>query len=525
MGFVSMRRNFGRHMRTLLYVIFAVFLVSCFYYFGSYTTGPAARREGGGGGGSVVATVNGDKISRATFESRFEQQYRQYDQMGGAPLAIIEMLRWQVLDGVIQRQLLISAAKAQGVEVSRRDLNKEIDRLMADAIKSRGAAAAKNREFQRLVENSIRGQADDIRDDMLIQRLQQMVQQQIKATDQDVRNSYKQVKARHILIRIDPTGKAGLPDDKALKKAQDILAKLKGGADFAAMARQFSDDKGSAAKGGDLGYFGAGQMMPAFEKAAFALAPGKMDVVKTPYGYHIIQVEDVRYDLPKDFDQKKAEYRKQYIDQQGGRVWQEFMRTLQSQAKIEIKDPELRGAKARMEGKTEEALADYNKAVETGAEAGDQVRAAVYYTMGEIYGERADWKKAVAMYEKSLDVAGASLQEIYVALGDAYRQSGNKAKALEYYKAAEDEAPDDYATRQRLLTAYQAMGNAEAAARQKAWIDKEQRAAQEEQGKRMAEMAREQAAEAQKKAGSGTQGKESSPQPTSRGGTAENQGR
>lgn len=525
-----MRRNFGKHMRTVLYIIFAIFLVSCFYYFGSYTTGPMSRGEGrGGGGGGVVATVNGDGISRAVFDSRFEQQYQQYEQYSqgsGVPLGAIEMLRYQLLEGLIQRQLLIAAAKAQGVEVSRGDLNKEIDRLVAEGVKSHGAAAAKNREYQRLMENSIRGQADDIRNDMLIQRLQQMVQQQVKASDNDVRNSYKQVKARHILIRIDPTGKAGLPEDKALKKAEEIYAKLKAGADFAALAKQLSDDKASATKGGDLGYFGPGQMMPAFEKAAFALAPGQMSgVVKTPYGYHIIKVEDVRYNLPKDFEEKKADYRKQYIEQQGARAWQQFMSTLQAQAKIEIKDPELRGAKARMEGKTEEAIADYNKAVETGAEPGDQVRTAVYYTLGEMYGERSDWKKAVAMYEKSLDVAGGSLEQIYVALGDAYRQLGNKAKALEYYKAAEDEAPDDYTTRQRLLTAYVAMGNTEAAARQKAWIDEQQRKAQEEQTKRMAEMARQQAAEAQKKAGSGTQGRESSPAPMRAPSGAETKGR
>jgi parvulin-like peptidyl-prolyl isomerase len=500
MGFVSMRRNFGKHMRTVLYVIFAIFLVSCFYYFGAYTTGPAARREGRGGGGGVVATVNGDKIPRAVFDAQFERQYQQYDQMGMASLATLEMLRWNVLDGLIQRQLLLASAKQQGVEVSRRDLNKEMDRIIAETIKSRGAT--QNREYRRLVENSVRGEADNIRNDMMIQRLQQTVESQIKATDEDVRNSYKEVRARHILIRVDPTGKAGLPDDKAKQKAEEILAKLKGGGDFAALAKEFSDDKVSAEKGGDLGYFGAGQM-PAFEKAAFALKPGAMSgIVKTPYGYHIIKVEDERYNLPKDFDQKKADYRKQYVQQQGARVWQELMRTLRSQAKVEIKDPELRAAQARMEGKNEEALADYNKAVETGAEAGDQVRAAVYYTLGDLYGERSDWKKAAAMYEKSLDVAGGSLQEIYVALGQAYEKLGNKPKALEYLKAAEDEAPDDYGTRQRLLTAYEALGDSEGAARQKTWIDEQTRKYEEEQKKRAEELAQQQAAEAQKKAGS-----------------------
>jgi peptidyl-prolyl cis-trans isomerase C len=126
----------------------------------------------------------------------------------------------------------------------------------------------------------------------------------IAVQDADVETFYKEnterfkqgetVHASHILIGI-PQGADAAQKQQARAKAQQVLKKLKGGADFATLARENSQDTGSAAKGGDLGFFPQGQMEPAFEKAAFALAPGKIsDVVETPFGFHIIKVTERR---------------------------------------------------------------------------------------------------------------------------------------------------------------------------------------------------------------------------------------
>ncbi len=100
----------------------------------------------------------------------------------------------------------------------------------------------------------------------------------------------EQVSARHILFKVAPT--AG-DDEKAKvhQKAEEVLAKVKAGEDFAALAKQFSED-GSAAQGGDLGSFTRGKMVKPFEEAAFALAPGETsNLVESPFGLHIIKVE------------------------------------------------------------------------------------------------------------------------------------------------------------------------------------------------------------------------------------------
>ena len=95
----------------------------------------------------------------------------------------------------------------------------------------------------------------------------------------------EQVKARHILLKTE-----GKDEAAVLQQAQELVTKLRGGADFAALAKEYSDDPGSKENGGDLGFFGRGSMVPEFEKAAFTLQQNQIsDPVKTQFGYHIIQ--------------------------------------------------------------------------------------------------------------------------------------------------------------------------------------------------------------------------------------------
>jgi peptidyl-prolyl cis-trans isomerase C len=112
----------------------------------------------------------------------------------------------------------------------------------------------------------------------------------------DNAKEYEQVKARHILIA--PKGSAAaqpgkdLTDEQAKAKAEDLRKQIVAGANFEELAKKESDDTGSGARGGDLGAFGHGQMVPEFEQAAFGAKVGDVTpVVKTQFGYHIIKVE------------------------------------------------------------------------------------------------------------------------------------------------------------------------------------------------------------------------------------------
>lgn len=113
----------------------------------------------------------------------------------------------------------------------------------------------------------------------------------------DNKKDYEQVKARHILIapKGSPAAQAGkkeLTEEEAKAKAEDLRKQLVAGANFDELAKKESDDVGSGARGGDLGSFGHGQMVPEFEAAAFAAKAGEITpVVKTQFGYHVIKVE------------------------------------------------------------------------------------------------------------------------------------------------------------------------------------------------------------------------------------------
>ncbi|HEU5022121.1 MAG TPA: peptidyl-prolyl cis-trans isomerase [Bryobacteraceae bacterium] len=135
----------------------------------------------------------------------------------------------------------------------------------------------------------------------------------IQITDAQLQKAYRdqqsnfqlpeRVQARHILLKSDAS------NDAAVKaKAEDILKQIRGGADFAKLATEKSEDPGSAQKGGELGWIVRGQTVPEFEKAAFSLKPGETSgLVKTEYGYHIIQVEAHEQAHLQPFDEVKTQ--------------------------------------------------------------------------------------------------------------------------------------------------------------------------------------------------------------------------
>jgi peptidyl-prolyl cis-trans isomerase D len=110
-----------------------------------------------------------------------------------------------------------------------------------------------------------------------------------------VKMSPDSVTARHILIKPETLGSV----EKAKTKADSLKALIEGGADFATLATQHSEDPGSGAKGGDLGWFKEGQMVPTFNDACFDGKKGDLVIVQSQFGYHIIKVEDQKGNTEK----------------------------------------------------------------------------------------------------------------------------------------------------------------------------------------------------------------------------------
>ncbi|AWE08678.1 foldase [Lysinibacillus sp. 2017] len=176
---------------------------------------------------------------------------------------------------------------------------------------------------------------DTLKTNIRFSLLQQKAVADVEVTDEEIQHYYdqasKELNARHILV-----------EDEAL--AKELVKKLKAGEDFAKLAKENSTDTGSAEKGGDLGWFTVGTMVPEFNDAAYALEKNEIsEPVKTDYGYHIIQVLDTR-DV-KDYgtlEDKKEEITEAIKATKGD--WDTKMAQLLKEAKIEVKDADLKGA-------------------------------------------------------------------------------------------------------------------------------------------------------------------------------------
>ncbi len=153
------------------------------------------------------------------------------------------------------------------------------------------------------------------------------------------------IKARHILVKVDS---AASEDDKkkAREKAEMYLKKISDGEDFAKLASEASDDLGSKAKGGDLGFFSRGRMVKPFEDAAFSLNPGEVSgLVETQFGFHIIKVEEKKDSTVEAFDAVKEQLRQKMQQDRVRKEVTEFIDKAMQDSKAEIFPELLTGEK------------------------------------------------------------------------------------------------------------------------------------------------------------------------------------
>jgi foldase protein PrsA len=164
---------------------------------------------------------------------------------------------------------------------------------------------------------------------------QKAAMEDIKVTEKELKEYYDnykpKIRASHILVKDEKT-------------AKEIKAKLDKGEDFAKLAKKYSQDPGSAANGGDLGWFGPGKMVKEFEDAAYKLKVGQVsDPVKTDYGYHIIKVTDKEEKKPFNEMKEEIEFQVKRSKLDPTKV-QSKVEKLVKDAKVEIEDKDLQSA-------------------------------------------------------------------------------------------------------------------------------------------------------------------------------------
>jgi peptidyl-prolyl cis-trans isomerase C len=214
----------------------------------------------------VIMTIGDEKITAAQYDQLVNALPAQYQKAARGPQ------KRQIAEQMVLIKVLSNEAEKRGIDkqaVVKQQLVFNRENILAGALNNELINSAK------------------IDDDA------------IKAYYEAHKADFESVKARHILIRFKGSavplrpGEKELSDEEALAKAQDVRKQLLAGGDFIALAKANSDDTGSGANGGDLGSFKHGQMVGAFETAAFALPVGQIsEPVKTQFGYHIIKVEE-----------------------------------------------------------------------------------------------------------------------------------------------------------------------------------------------------------------------------------------
>jgi peptidyl-prolyl cis-trans isomerase SurA len=214
-----------------------------------------------------------------------------------------EEVRRTTLQNLITQKVLYTKALLDSVVVDDRQVDSVLEEQLRRLVDQLGSEE-KVEEFYGMSLRQIRRDfRDEVRERLLVEALQAQRMRQVSVSRREVEEFYstmkdslpklpEQVKLRHILLQPKPSEEA---EQKARARIDTILARLRSGADFAELARLYSEDPGSAKRGGEIGFAKRGDFVPEFEEAAFALKPGEIsDVVRTQFGFHVIQVLERR---------------------------------------------------------------------------------------------------------------------------------------------------------------------------------------------------------------------------------------
>ncbi|MHB1462067.1 MAG: peptidylprolyl isomerase [Armatimonadota bacterium] len=334
----------------------------------AYFGGGGFGGSGGGNGGQndVVAKVNGIEITQTQLAKAVEQAQAQMrsNMYPGSDDALYQVQQnYQAFNQLKQAALLEDAAKREGVRVNDDELLAEAktqltaqlqmqrmqisqkkpmsDKEWADFVKKQTGKSLP--EFiDSIAKDSVTKDGEQIKLGLLQKRLQDKVSKVDDPSDEVIKAGLDTLTIRHILVNTEKRS-----DAEALKLANEIEAKIKAGGDFAKLAGQYSDDPGSKLRGGELGPSTRSSLatmyVPEFAEAAGKLKLGEVSgPVKSSFGYHIIKLDKITSGVPKDFEKRKAELKKQYIDTAKQALWSKYQKQLIDNAKVEINDPEIK---------------------------------------------------------------------------------------------------------------------------------------------------------------------------------------
>ncbi len=288
----------------------------------------------------TIARVNGDAINK----DEFERAVKNLEGRAGQPVPAekrAEVYRG-LLDQMIAYKLLLQKSKTMKVVVPDSDLDGRIKQLQGQFPNEQAFTKALADQHV-----SVQQLKDDQRQQMIVAKvIDTEVNSKVNVAPKDVDDFYaknpdkfqepESMHAAHILIRL-PQGADAAAKASAKAEADAILKQIRGGSDFATVAKTKSQDPGSAQNGGDLGFFAKGQMVPAFEEAAVKLKPGEVSpVVESSFGFHIIKMVERRPARTVPLEEARQKITDFLKEQQANAKTVAFIDQLKAKSKIEI---------------------------------------------------------------------------------------------------------------------------------------------------------------------------------------------
>jgi peptidyl-prolyl cis-trans isomerase C len=287
----------------------------------------------------VLAKIGAESISKTEFETAVKK----IEARAGQPVPVEQrdQIYRRILDQLIDVRLLEAEAKARAITVPDAEVDVRIGQIKQQF--KTEEQFTKELAGRKMTIDELK---TDLKKEMTVQKtLEAEILPKVNVTQADLEAFYKEnpdqfkqqetIRASHILIPMDAKA-TDLQKKEARALADGIQKRAKGGEDFAALAKQYSKDS-SAANGGDLNYFPKGQMVPAFEAAAFALQPNQIsEVVETPFGFHIIKLVDHKPEstVPlAEVSDKLSAFLKQRKQQEAA---SQFVTSLRTKYKVEV---------------------------------------------------------------------------------------------------------------------------------------------------------------------------------------------
>ena len=249
----------------------------------------------------IVAVVGKNII----MQSDIEEQYMQYRLQGGIK-GSASSIRCEILEDLLFRKLMLNQAELDSIEVTDAQIESEMDYRIRYYLAQLGSQEKVEKYFNKTMSEIKDELRTIIRDQKMIEEVQRKIVDGVSATPSDVReffasipnDSIPMVSAQYEIAELVKKPPITLDEKLEVKdRLYGLRSRILKGERFSTMALLYSEDPGSAKKGGELGFKGRGELVPEFEAAAFALKDGEIsEVVETEYGYHIIQMIERRGD-------------------------------------------------------------------------------------------------------------------------------------------------------------------------------------------------------------------------------------